>query len=230
MAQDVFGIDRHLAAAAGRVDDVLRHGVAARVTAQLLHDLDPLAHAGAQMRGAGDQVALVDVIRLHAAHEQLLHVRLHHQRIVVDVLEQDALVAERNARIGQPAHRVAHLGRQLARMIRVDAQEQRMKFFQHLAEFRGDALGQKRRDARADAQEFNVRNRAQPGQQVFQLFVAQQQRVAAAEQHVADFRVRGDVGDLLVELRMKVVAGRVAHEPRARAVAAICGAAVSDQK
>ena len=62
-----------------------------------------------------------------------------------------------------------------------------MKFFQHRAQFRRDALRQKNRDARADAQKFDVRNRAQPAQQIFQLVVAQQQRVAAAQQHVADF-------------------------------------------
>ena len=42
--------------------------------------------------------------------------------------------------------------------------------------------------------------------------------------------MRGDVGDLLVEFWMKIVAARVAHEPRARAVTAIRGAAVRDQK
>ena len=90
--------------------------------------------------------------------------------------------------------------------------------------------GRKRRDARADAQKFHVRNRAQPAQKIFQLVVAQQQRVAAAQQHVADFRMRGDVGDLLVEFGMKIVAAGVADEPRARAVTAIRGAAVGDQK
>ena len=172
MAQDVFGIDRHFAAAAGRVNDVLRHGVAGRVPAQLLHDLDALAHARAQVRRAGNQIALVKIIRLHAAHEQFLDVRLHHFRVVVDVLEQNALVAERNAGVGEAAERVAHFSRQFARMVRVDAHEEWMKFFQHRAKFGRDALRQKRRDARTDAQKFNMRNRAQAAQKIFQLVVA----------------------------------------------------------
>ena len=112
------------------------------------------------------------------------------------MLEQHALVAERNAGVGQAAERVAHFRRQFARMIGVDADEQRMKFFQHRAQFRRDALRQENRDARADAQKFHVRNRAQPAQQIFQLLIAQQQRVAAAQQHVADFRMLRDVFDL----------------------------------
>ena len=101
--------------------------------------------------------------------------------------EQHGLVAERDAGVGQPAQRLAHFRRQFARMVGMDAHEQRMKFFQHRAQLRRDALRQKDRDARADAQKFHVRNRAQPAQQILQLLVAQQQRVAAAQQHVADF-------------------------------------------
>ena len=85
------------------------------------------------MGGAGNQVALIDVIRLHAAHEQLLNECLHHFRRVVHVPEQNGLVAEWHAGIGQAAEGVADLGGQLARMIRVDADEQRMKLFEHRA-------------------------------------------------------------------------------------------------
>ena len=90
--------------------------------------------------------------------------------------------------------------------------------------------GRKIGNARAEAEKFHVRNRAQPAQQIFQLLVAQQQRVAAAQQHVADFRMRGDIGDLPVEFGMEIVAAGVAHQPRAGAITAIAGAAVRDQK
>ena len=42
--------------------------------------------------------------------------------------------------------------------------------------------------------------------------------------------MRGDVGDLLVEFRMKVVAGRVADQPRARAVTALRRTTIRHQK
>ena len=91
-------------------------------------------------------------------------------------------------------------------------------------------MRQEDRDARADAQKFDVRNRAQPAQQIFQLLIAQQQRVAAAQQHVADFRMLRDVCDLPVEFGMEIVAAGVADQPRARAITAIRGAAVGDQE
>ena len=71
------GLIGHFAAAAGRVNNILRHGVAAGVPAQAFHDFQPLAHAGPQMGRAGDQVALIDVIRLDPAHQQFLHLRPH---------------------------------------------------------------------------------------------------------------------------------------------------------
>ena len=229
-AQDVFGADRHFAPATGGINHVLRHGVARGVTAQSFHDLQPLGHAGAQMRRAGDRVALIDVVRLHAAHQQFLHERPHHGHVVIDMLEQNGLVAQRNASIGQSPERFAHFGRQLAWMIRVHAHEERMKLLQHRAEFGRDALREKNRDARADPDKLHVRNRAQPGQQILQLFIAEQQRVAAAQQDVAHFGMLRDVGNLFVELRMEVVAGGVADEPGTGAIPAICRAPVGDEK
>jgi hypothetical protein len=63
VADQVVGHDRDLAAAAGGVHDVLRHGIAGGVAAQALHDLDALADRRAEVAGAFDQVALVDVVR-----------------------------------------------------------------------------------------------------------------------------------------------------------------------
>ncbi len=75
-----------------------------------------------------------------------------------------------------------------------------------------------------------MRNGAQPAQKTFEFFIAQQQRVAATQQHVTDFLVLRDIFDLLVEFGMKIIAVRVADEPRARAITAIRGAPVGDQK
>ena len=161
MAQDVFRTHRHFAAAAGRINHIGRHGVTSRVAAQLFHDRQPGAHACAQVRGASNQIALVNVIRLHAAHEQLLQVCLHYVGVVVDMFEQHCLVAERHSGVSQPAECITNFRGQFARMIRVNAHEERVKLLQHCAEFRRDTLRQKCRNSRADAEEFHMRNRAQ---------------------------------------------------------------------
>src|SRR6185503_4661458 len=214
-AEDVFRVDRHLAAAARRVDDVLRHGVTCRVPAQRLHDFQPLAHRRAQVSRAGDEVALVHVVWLHPAQKKLLHERLHHGHVVIDMLEEHGLVAQRNTRIRQAAERVAHLGGQLAWVVGVDADEERMKLSQHRAQLRSDALREKDRNAGPDAKELDVPNRPQPAEKIFQLLVAEQQRVAAAQQHVPHFGMLFDVSKLFVEVRMKVVSAGVAHQARA---------------
>jgi hypothetical protein len=96
------------------------------VAAELLDDLDAVADAGTQMGRALDQIALIEVIRPHAAHEQLVHEALHDVGIVVHAAQQHALIAQRHAVVGQQAQAIAHFGGQLARMIGVDAQPQRM--------------------------------------------------------------------------------------------------------
>ena len=88
------------------------------------------------MRRAVDQVALVDIIGTHAAHEELVHERLHRLEIVVHAREQDALVAERNAVIRQPLERFFHFDGQLARMIHMHTHPERMIFLQHLRKAR----------------------------------------------------------------------------------------------
>jgi len=55
-----------------------------------------------------------------------------------------------------------------------------MEFLQHGAKLGGDALRQEDRDARAEAEKFHVRNGPQLTQEVFQLFVVEQQGIAAA--------------------------------------------------
>src|SRR5258708_7591403 len=99
-------------------------------------------------------------------------------------------------------------------MIGMYADEKRMIFLQHRAEFRRDSLWQEDRNAGADAQKFKVRNCAKLAEQMFQSFIAEQQRVATAQKHIANFGMIADIFDLLVELRMKVVTSRIADKTR----------------
>src|SRR5260221_10795209 len=101
-----------------------------------------------------------------------------------------------------------------------------MIFAQHSAKRGRDSLRQKNRDARADAQELDMRNGAQLAEQVLQFFITEQQRVAAAEQHIAHGWRVANVLDLLVEMRMEIVSAGVAHQPGACAIAAIRSATI----
>src|SRR5205085_1346542 len=98
----------------------------------------------------------------------------------------DALVAERNAVIRETLERFLYFNGQLARMIHVHAHPQWMVLLQHLAKRGRDALRQENRNARADAEKLDVRNRAQTAQDFLELIVAEEQSVAAAQEHIAD--------------------------------------------
>src|SRR5207247_8340671 len=95
-SQDVVRIDRHFAAAARGVDDVLGDGVARGVTAQAFHNLQALPHAGAQVGGTGDEVALVEVVWLDSAHEKLVQQGAHHDPVIVHMPQKDRLIAQRD--------------------------------------------------------------------------------------------------------------------------------------
>ena len=88
-------------AAAGRIDNVLRHGVTGGMAAQAFHDLDALGNRRAEVTRAFDQVALVQVIRAHADADQVLHQLALDVDVVVHARQQHGLVAQRDACPGQ---------------------------------------------------------------------------------------------------------------------------------
>src|SRR5690349_19441355 len=75
-----------------------------------------------------------------------------------------------------------------------------------------------------------MRNRAQLLEERLRFVVAQEQRLTAAEENVAHIRMLTDVFGLPVELGMKIIARRITDQPRARAIPAITGATIRDEK
>ena len=97
-------------------------------------------------------------------------------------------------------------------------------------ELRGDALRQEDRDAGANADELDVRNRAEAPQQRVELLIGEKEWISAREQDVAHLGVLLEVGDRLVEIRMEFLLPRPTHHAGARAVAAVGGAPIGDQE
>ena len=200
------------------------------MAAQRLDDLNALADIHAEVGAAGDQVALVEVIGPDAHAQQAMDEGRHHPGVVVDPAEQHRLVAQRHPGVAQALARLAQILGALLRMIDVDAHPDRTVLLEHLAQLRRDALRQENRDARADADELHVLDRAQPAEDVVELAIRQQQWIAAAQQDVAHLRMLLDVAQPPLVFRVEVVVLRIAHQPAPRAVAAIGGAPVGDQK
>ncbi len=73
-------------------------------------------------------------------------------------------------------------------------------------------------------------NGAQPLQNSFELVVAEEQGIAAAQQHIAHFGVRFEIAINLLELGMQFLFAHAADDAAAGAVAAIAGATIGDEK
>ena len=101
---------------------------------------------------------------------------------------------------------------------------------QHAAQLPGDPLGEHGGHFRADADEFQVRDRTQVGEDPVQLVVAHEERVAAGNQHVADLLVVAKI--LERQLQPGLVGDDVAlaHDPRSGAIAAIAGTEIQGQQ
>ena len=190
----------------------------------------PLRHRRAEMRRAADRIALVQIVRPHPHQQQLVHELPHRLHVVVHALEQHGLRAERNAGVGQPGTGLGRFRRALVRMDEVQAHPDRMVPPQHAAQLARDPLRQHGRHLRADADELDVRNRPQLAENPLELVVAQRQRIAAGDQHVANLRRAAQI----IERRHQPALLRhqlaVADHARPRAVAAVRRAEIERQQ
>src|SRR5664280_444704 len=99
--ENIIGADRDLATTMRRVDDELRNGEAARVTAQKLHDLDALVNRRTEVADTTGQIALVNVVGPDTDSHEFLNELFHDIGTIVDPLEENGLVANRDPCIGQ---------------------------------------------------------------------------------------------------------------------------------
>ena len=228
--EDVAGVDRDLSTSARSVDNELRNGVTRGVAAQAFDNFEAFRDGGAQVRGAVDEVALVNVIRPDAAHEEFVHKRFHDGQRVVDAFEEDALVAERDAVVGHHFETGLHFGGELARVVGVDADPERVIFLQHLAKLRRDALWQEDRDAAADAKKLDVLDLAQAAKDGFEFVVGEKQGVAAGKEDVANLGVFLQILKHLLEIGVELLFADATNDPGAGAIAAIRRATIRDQK
>ncbi len=152
--------------------------------------------------------------------------RLHR---VVHPAQQHRLAAERDAAVGEPVAGFRHLGRQLAGVAEVDRQPDAV-LAQHGDQLRRDALRQEPRDAGADAQELDVRDRPQPAEELVERGVRHQQRVAAGEQDVAHLRVLLQVGEGRLDAPAERLELALADQAAPRAVAAVGRAGIERQE
>ncbi len=228
--EDVVGVDGDFAAAAGGVDDELGDGVAGGVTAEGFDDFNAFVDGGAEVGGALDEVALVEVVGADAAHEEFVHEGLHDVGLVVDATEEDALVAKGDAVIGEALEAGADFGGEFAGVIGVDADEEGVVFLQHLAKRGGDALGEEDGDAGTDADELDVGDGAEAREDALELGVGEEEGIATGEEDVADFGMGFEVAEGGFEFGVEFLFAGAGDDAAAGAVTTVGGAAVGDEE
>jgi hypothetical protein len=96
---------------------------------------------------------------------------LHGLDVVVDALEQHRLVVERDARARELVAGPQGLRGELARVVEVDVDPQRVVLLQHLAQLVVDALREGHGHAAADADDLEVRDGPQLREDALELGV-----------------------------------------------------------
>lgn len=182
------------------------------------------------MGAAADKIALVEIVGADTAHEELMHQGAHGIEVVIDSSEEDTLVAEGNAVIGESFEGGADFEGEFAGMVDVDADKERMVFLQDAAEFGSDALGEENGDAGADAEEFEMGNGPGAGEELVELFVREEEGISTREEDIADFGVLFEVAEGFVEIGVELLLTGSADDAAAGAVAAVGGAAVGDEE
>ena len=115
-------------------------------------------------------------------------------------------------------------------MEEMQAHPQRMMLAEHPAKLGGDPLRQHGRHLGADPQELDVRNLPQTGEDPVQPLVAQRQRIAAGNEHVADAGRAANVVERLFQPGLAGGDRSVPHHARPRAIAAVARAEIGHQQ
>jgi hypothetical protein len=218
---DVVRIDRNLSASARSIDHVLRNRVAGGVSPQRSDNFDSLSDIDLEVRPTRDEVHLVKIVRTNSHPEEAVHERLHHIGIIVYALQEHALVSQRHSGKRESFTSGAQLLRGFLWMIHVNAHPDRPVFPEQFAQLRCDSLRQEYRNSRSDANELHVLDCPESRQQVFQFLVGQQKRIPTRQQHVTDFRMRLNIPQALLVLRMEIVILGVRNQPAPRAITTV---------
>ena len=194
------------------------------MSAQALDDLDAFCNGCAEVTGTLHKVALIQVIWAHTDAGKFLNQFTLHMNTVIYAGQKHGLISKRDA---YASHAVTGFGQffgNLIRVVDVNIQPQRMELGEHVAQFLGHTHRHEDRHTRPDAYNFNMRDLAQAGKQLFQDLGSQYEWITTGEQHVTHLRCVFEIFDL--HLKILAVEGLpgIADDARARAITAVRGA------
>ena len=173
----------------------------------------------------GDGAALEYVIRRNSGTGEPSEELAEHLRRIVDAAQQHGLVAHLHAAVEQCAHRAQRFTRKLPRVVKLCDDVDRLYvgvLIEHVEQLAVsvDALRQRDRQARAEADKVKVVYCRQLPQIALNDVVRVQQRIPAGDEDVVYLRVAADVFNDLIDALVEFLIAQ-ADEPFAEAVAAV---------
>ncbi len=171
---------------------------------------------------------MVQVVGLDPGLDHGPHQGLQRLRLVVDPGQQHGLSEHRDAGVHQAGAGGAGGGRQLAGVVGVKGDVDRLaRALEGFPERLADRIGIDRRDAGVQADDLHMVDAAQPLHDRAEPARREHQRIAAGEDHLPDLRVGGDVAEgNLQRLGRQWLAGHGPDHLAAEAEAAVDGAGV----
>jgi hypothetical protein len=126
LGNNVVGIERNFPTATRSIENVLGKGVSSGVTTQSFDEIEPGLFRSAKVGRALDEIALIEVVGLDVAHEKFVQESRVNGEAVINATQQHGLVTELDACLCESLEAIANLGRELARMVGVDRDKERM--------------------------------------------------------------------------------------------------------
>ncbi|MPN00363.1 hypothetical protein SDC9_147557 [bioreactor metagenome] len=151
---------------------------------------------------AAAQIALIEVIRAHAHLHEPQKQPFHRLRIVIDPAQEHGLISKRDARIHERGAGARRLRREFVRVVEVCVDPDWVILAEHVGQLLRDAHWHHDRHARADTDDLHMLDCAKRSDDVLQLCRAHGQRVPTGDEHVPNLRMRADIGDRLLQLRL----------------------------
>ncbi len=173
---------------------------------------------------------MIDVVRTDAIAHQAVHQFFHHVHLVVDALQQYALVAHHHAAFSDSGQCGSGIFAKFVDVVEVCIEPEAFVLLEYVKQAVCKALRQHHRRAGTQADDVHVLDLHQLAQYLVQPLIAQGERITATEDDVTYFLVFADVFDGSVHVFFGH--GRIVFTgfSAARAMAAIHGALVGKQQ
>ena len=146
---------------AGRIDYEMGDSHSAGMSLQFSNNVHAGFNRRAEMIGAFGEISLVQIVRFDACQQKLMHQPLHDVWIVIDTFKKHGLRTQRHPGIRQHAAGGLDRGCEFVGVIEMKIHVNGMILFDHLAQFWSNPFRERTGDARADSNQFQMRDRAQ---------------------------------------------------------------------